>query len=581
MAASLPGVPVSTGFANFKYKPLDLSSKKPSIRLAILLPGTNESSVRVNLAHSTFADRPKYEALSYTWGPPAVVKGIELNGTRVDVRENLWSALKHLRNSRQERILWIDALCINQADVQERNHQVKLMAHIFERAQTVLVWLGVTPSVNDFTMTTEFEHLCSKPYWKRVWIVQEIGVATQIKVHWDTKSESWDSLFKRIRRDPPRNGGLALKLAEQREKRHGDGFLLANLIEVCKDSLCEEPRDKIYGFVGIAHDCHDDRLPVDYAKSLFALYEDVIRFPTWTGLFESWKHAPGFVEDKEESKANSKTLVHFSQLVQSALGGSPSMREDFARICHGQHTPFFQPSQISRRFPHFSNEDIMKHFELNGFRVTAIHAGSILTIGPCYSEIVGVPETTRKWRVKLGQSQMNIEQLREKNEGFMRVLFNLKGADLAKVFSLNTQYSWRREVKGLLQGAMLAGLTTFGPKFLLDAQQSASTEEFDSAESSDSAKARLFLSRNGLMGLIPPSAKQGDMVFQFWNSDAVAIVRREGDYLRIVGRAVVANEKYTDESKFQIPSDLSNSLSFLNDGQEVFMDIRTLQLMTQ
>ncbi|KAG0645581.1 hypothetical protein D0Z07_8647 [Hyphodiscus hymeniophilus] len=68
----------SPGFSNFKYEPLDLSSKRPSIRLAILQPGTTNSTVRVTLAHAAFADRPRYEALSYTWGAPNEVKGIEV-----------------------------------------------------------------------------------------------------------------------------------------------------------------------------------------------------------------------------------------------------------------------------------------------------------------------------------------------------------------------------------------------------------------------------------------------------------------------------------------------------------------------
>jgi ubiquinone biosynthesis protein UbiJ len=150
------------------------------------------------------------------------VKGIELNGTRVDVRENLWSALVHLRDSRQERGLWIDALCINQGDIEERNHQVKLMAFIFARAEEVLVWLGPmeTPNIKtqlerasenhkyeifpeDYMKGQELKEkwrigqervevsaLCNQPYWKRVWIVQEIGAATKLKVHWGSNSET-------------------------------------------------------------------------------------------------------------------------------------------------------------------------------------------------------------------------------------------------------------------------------------------------------------------------------------------------------------------------------------------------------
>jgi hypothetical protein len=106
MAASLPGIPLSDGFTNFKYEPLDLSAKKPSIKLAILLPRDGDgNTIRVSLVHKTFAERPTYEALSYTWGTPDVVKEIELNETRVEVRGNLWSAFFYLRSPTAERAL--------------------------------------------------------------------------------------------------------------------------------------------------------------------------------------------------------------------------------------------------------------------------------------------------------------------------------------------------------------------------------------------------------------------------------------------------------------------------------------------
>jgi hypothetical protein len=73
------------------------------------------------LAYATFVSRPEYEALSHTWGSPDQVKAVELNGYPVNIRENLWSALVNLRHARKERVLWIDAICINQADVEERN----------------------------------------------------------------------------------------------------------------------------------------------------------------------------------------------------------------------------------------------------------------------------------------------------------------------------------------------------------------------------------------------------------------------------------------------------------------------------
>jgi hypothetical protein len=70
-------------------------------------------------------DSCHYEALSYEWGDESNTSFyIILNGQKFSVRENLWSALFYLRMKDTVRIIWIDALCINQENKGERNHQV-------------------------------------------------------------------------------------------------------------------------------------------------------------------------------------------------------------------------------------------------------------------------------------------------------------------------------------------------------------------------------------------------------------------------------------------------------------------------
>ena len=83
-----------------------------------------------------------YEALSYTWGINKTTKQIILNGKRFMVTENLYSALQYLRFKNEDRILWIDAICIDQTQIAERNHQVRHMASIYRDADRVLFWLG-------------------------------------------------------------------------------------------------------------------------------------------------------------------------------------------------------------------------------------------------------------------------------------------------------------------------------------------------------------------------------------------------------------------------------------------------------
>jgi hypothetical protein len=64
-----------------------------------------------------------------------------LNGKEHKVRENLFNALINLRHKSEWRVLWIDALCISQDDVNERNHQVSQMAGIYSQAKRVVAWV--------------------------------------------------------------------------------------------------------------------------------------------------------------------------------------------------------------------------------------------------------------------------------------------------------------------------------------------------------------------------------------------------------------------------------------------------------
>jgi hypothetical protein len=101
--------------------------------------------IHCEIKHVKLADKLSYEALSYTWGDPYETPEIRIRDTSHSVRRNLWEALWSLSRSKSIsflRYLWGDALCINQNDTKERNHQVTLIGRIYSQAKTVLVWLG-------------------------------------------------------------------------------------------------------------------------------------------------------------------------------------------------------------------------------------------------------------------------------------------------------------------------------------------------------------------------------------------------------------------------------------------------------
>jgi hypothetical protein len=92
---------------------------------------------------------PEYEALSYTWGDPNCTRPINANGVEMQVTTNLFAALRALRQADADRVLWVDALCIDQKNTQERSDQVQRMRSIYQRAQQTVMWLGDSDESSD------------------------------------------------------------------------------------------------------------------------------------------------------------------------------------------------------------------------------------------------------------------------------------------------------------------------------------------------------------------------------------------------------------------------------------------------
>jgi hypothetical protein len=112
-----------------------------------------------------------YEALSYTWGSIERTSEITTNDYTLAVTENLHHALRYLRYEDKDRILWIDLICINQDNFQERGHQVAQMKDIYKEAEQVLIWLGLP--TYDTNLSMDF----MRGYQQRLWDSKEWGTS--------------------------------------------------------------------------------------------------------------------------------------------------------------------------------------------------------------------------------------------------------------------------------------------------------------------------------------------------------------------------------------------------------------------
>lgn len=198
------------------------------IRLVSLQPGTDEL-ITCELIIAELHSNISYEALSYTWGDPddrqtVLVKSHEHERPKeLSVTSNCVSALHRLRYQDRPRILWIDALSIDQSNLAERNHQVSLMAAIYSSATNVAIYLGEASEDSDLAI--DFIVECDKPssdtnslsypksdelvlalrsffyrpWFTRVWVIQEVVLPATGIAYCGNKTLSWSAIkhFKR------------------------------------------------------------------------------------------------------------------------------------------------------------------------------------------------------------------------------------------------------------------------------------------------------------------------------------------------------------------------------------------------
>lgn len=140
----------------FHYDPLD--QPKHETRVVRLHPRRclTDPDIICDIITLDLRTAPEYEALSYEWGcPPTSASNqytIQINSRLMVIRRNLWLALYELRDRRKPRTLWIDALCVNQLNVLERNCQVSRMGDIYSQAIRVVAWIVSIGKKNPFPL---------------------------------------------------------------------------------------------------------------------------------------------------------------------------------------------------------------------------------------------------------------------------------------------------------------------------------------------------------------------------------------------------------------------------------------------
>jgi hypothetical protein len=300
-----------------------------------LLPGTPNELIRVILHHRTLSDMSTCSAVSYEWGSNVRQHEISCDGRILKVTANLALLLSKFRKPRSSQLLWIDALCINQDDLDERSQQVSIMGNIYKNAKVVFMWIGdevpltkdalsmirrlakeccvlkLEPGLGPFdydkyepsdpSAKQRIEEILTEPSWPavtnllssrsyflRLWVIQEVVLSSKAVVACGDQRIDWKTFFE---------AAMFVFYSPALVKEWNDTTILHRIFEMgCMtfdeyltpmfrmlsrfpNSQATEPRDYVYALQGLPQrrllGCG---ICVDYSKAVEKVFQEATEY---------------------------------------------------------------------------------------------------------------------------------------------------------------------------------------------------------------------------------------------------------------------------------------------------------------
>lgn len=314
----------------FNHQPFSLGGS--TIRLLRLHGGT-DYPIQCSMFEAHLRDQHgpmDYEALSYAWGSGDTCEMINVDGRVLYIKNSLYGALQHLRHRRTDRILWADAICIDQSNIMERGHQVAQMGTIYKKATNVIVWLGsvetdagllisalrnlqlkvspqpiwqwqpgddrwrvaweelhggdISGGPSHLRLINGLRELMAKSWFTRVWILQEVANArsAQIQCSAGTIDAMLLALAPRLLGDSiPEQPQAVLEIfpgLPRKSSWWAKDRTLGALLWKFRHCQATDPRDRVYALLGIASDMANGAIEPDYSKSEYQILGDTCSY---------------------------------------------------------------------------------------------------------------------------------------------------------------------------------------------------------------------------------------------------------------------------------------------------------------
>ncbi|KAL8840384.1 MAG: hypothetical protein Q9176_003877 [Flavoplaca citrina] len=339
------------------YDQLTLSTSHREFRVLALFAGESSDDLRGELLRASIDNNNvSFTTLSYTWGDPSNPGSIKLGRDPISlpITRNLEAALRQFRSPTNSLRLWVDAICINQADPDEKSVQVALMREIYVSARETWVWLGPPSHDSDRAMDmlqsfqnrhpyhnelgqVSQEHwdgigsLMRRSWWTRIWVIQEVLSSMRVDV-WCGRKRIGFGCFVRleeIRRDfafrhiptQPFANILSIWSLNQQIVRRGDAPLFEWMADTHKFESTLR-RDRIYALLGLSSQESRNAVIPDYSSrtsdtllstraTAHFLIEQKMLLPLQAGFFRKAADLdlPSWVSDWSTSQAGYVTFV--------------------------------------------------------------------------------------------------------------------------------------------------------------------------------------------------------------------------------------------------------------------------------
>lgn len=295
--------------SGYQHRPLDHTFGQ-EIRLVELLPGYFDDELRCNIFHANLVSQEQhdYQAVYWTW---AIENGnAELSQTiccgprrlSLPISDNCAATLRRIRFRGNKRTIWMDIICIDKVNIEERNHQVALMSTIYSKASQVLGYLGegdkTSDNVFDYVVhqtphsvsAWDLQVFFSRQWFYRVWVIQEVAMARSATVmigekivHWERFSHGLLEVLKTL----PSNeyNSWTAPSAILPALRIGTFFChrgqdLISLVMATQSCSSTNPRDKVYALLALVSDHDSFPLQADYSRESGWVLVQVAACPT-------------------------------------------------------------------------------------------------------------------------------------------------------------------------------------------------------------------------------------------------------------------------------------------------------------